>query len=344
MKRQEVRAALAACALAFVVALSVRAADEPKAGDADDPPKAKPAQDAPKDEAPKQDAPKQDAPKQDAPAAPAAPVVAAPAADCCAPASSAPAYRTVCVTAYRCEPYTCTRTAYRTECVPETYTAYRTECTSETRTRTYTVCRRVPECVTQTRTVCVSVPCVEQRTIMKQHVSYRPVTCYVSKWEDHGHYECREVACGPSFHDRMKKCFHHKSDCCEECEQVHTKTVKEWVPCKVCVQVPVTRCEKVVECVPCTINVTVCKKELRQETYQCTVWKSVPEVKTETYCVQVPHCVPYQATRMVSRCVPYQETVTLNRMVPYTVEKQVPVESCCENLCSSSKKHHLFGH
>jgi hypothetical protein len=144
--------------------------------------------------------------------------------------------------------------------------------------------------------------------------------------------------------DRIKKCFHHKNDCCEECEPVRTKTVKEWVPCKVCVQVPVTHCEKVVECVPCTINVTVCKKELRQENYQCTVWKSVPEVKTETYCVQVPHCVPYQATRMVSHCVPYQETVTLTRMVPYTIEKQVPVETCCETLCCSPKKHGWFGH
>ena len=156
----------------------------------------------------------------------AAAAVAARAGDCCAPAAGcgapateccAPQFRTVCCTEWVPEAYQCTRTCYRTECRQETYTTWRTECTPEQRTRTYTVCRMVPEVRTEWRTVCVRVPCVEERTVMKTRTVCVPVTTVSRKCEDHGHYECREVPCGPSLHDRMKKHLHHKKDCCDPC-------------------------------------------------------------------------------------------------------------------------------
>jgi hypothetical protein len=240
-----VRNVVAAGVLAAVAACTVRAADDAKAPVKDDAPQAPPAV---------------------APGAPPAGVMPAPGPDGCGSgcasecAAPAPAFRTVCVTEWRPEQYQSTRTAYRTEYTQETYTAYRCEYSCETRTRTVTVNRMVPEVQQVTRTVCVNVPTVEERTVMKTHVSYRPVTTMVSKCEDHGHWECREVECGPSLHDRLKKCLHHKNDCCEECEKPRTKTVREWVPCKVMVQVPVTRCERVCEQVPVTCRVTVCRK------------------------------------------------------------------------------------
>jgi hypothetical protein len=244
----------------------------------------------------------------------------------------APAYRTVCVTEYRPECYTTTRTAYRNECHTETYTAYRTECTAECRTRTVTVNRMVPETHTEYRTQCVSVPCVENRTCMEAHWTCTPCTHMVTKWEDHGHYECHEEVCGPTMMDRMRKCF-RKNDCCDECEPVRTRTVRCWVPCKVCVEVPVTTYERHCEMVPVTHQVTVCHTEQRQVAVQVCSYRCVPECHNETYTVMVPHQVAYQACRTVSTCVPYQETVTCTRMVPYTVEKQVPVE--CGGCCSA---------
>jgi hypothetical protein len=272
------------------------------------------------------------------------------AGDGCAPAPgeapSAPATRKVCVKEWVPESYQTTRTVCKIEQRQETYTAYRTETVPETRTRTCTVNRLVQETVTKTRNVCVCVPVVEERTVMQTHVSYKPVTKMVSKWEDHGHYECREVECGPSLHDRLKKCFHHRNGCCDSCEPccVRTKTVKVWVPCKVCVQVPVTCCQRVCEQRPVVCKVTTYKTETRTESYPCTITKCIPETKTETYTVNVCRQVPYQATRTICVSVPHTETVTCTRMVCRTVEKEVPCETacaapCCCETCSARKCH-----
>jgi hypothetical protein len=80
---------------------------------------------------------------------------------------------------------------------------------------------------------------------------------------------------------------------------------------------------------------------MRQETVPVTTYRCVPEARTETYQVRVPHQVPYQATRCVPHSVPVQETVTLCRMVPYTVQKQVPVETCAYSAptCCEGRKH-----
>ena len=115
-----------------------------------------------------------------------------------------------------------------------------------------------------------------------------------------------------------------------------------WVPCKVCVEVPVSTYERHCEMVPVTRQVTVCHTEQRQVSVQVCTYKCVPECHNETYTVMVPHQVAYQACRTFTTCVPYQETVTCTRMVPHTVEKQVPVECGCAaptTCCSGGGGH-----
>ena len=103
---------------------------------------------------------------------------------CCA----APCAPTACCTEWVREPYTTTRTCYRTEYKQEAYTAYRCECVPVTRTYTCTVYKQVPEVQTVMRTVCVTVPVVEERTVMQAHWTCKPVTCTVRKCVDQGHW------------------------------------------------------------------------------------------------------------------------------------------------------------
>jgi hypothetical protein len=243
--------------------------------------------------------------------------------------------RTVCVTEWVPENYVTTRTVFRTECVQEKYTAYRTECVPETRTRTCVVNRVVPEVREVVRTVCVVVPAVETRTVCKPVVTCKPVTTVTRKCVDMGHYECREVPCRESF---VSRCRRHRHDCCEPCPPP-TKTVQVWVPCKVWVEVPCTRMVRTCEMVPTTVQVTVCKMVPKQEVVKVCSYRCVAEQKVETYTVLVTRCVPFEATRTVARCVPVQEQVTCCRMVARTVQKQVPVETCCYTAESAGCCH-----
>ncbi|HKI37666.1 MAG TPA: hypothetical protein VKA46_37790, partial [Gemmataceae bacterium] len=215
----------------------------------------------------------------------------------------------------------------------------------EVRTRTVTCYKTVCETVNETRTHCVNVPVCEERTIMKTCTVCKPVTCVERKCEDHGHYECHEEPCGPSLCDRLKKHMHH--DCCDDCcEPVKTKTVKCWVPCPVWVEHTVCKMQKVTECHPEVVHVTVCKKEYHTEVVPVTRTRCIPECHTETYTVNVSHCVPYKATRTVEVCVPHCETYTACRTVCKKVCKEVPVVDCCEPCCDNGcghKKHHFFG-
>jgi hypothetical protein len=260
----------------------------------------------------------------------------APAA---APAPCAPAYRTVCVKEWVPETYPCTRTVYKTEYKHEAYTAYKTECVPETRTRTCVSYRMVPEVKEVVRRVCVSVPVVEERTVMQAHWTCKPVTTISRRCVDRGHWECREVPCEPSLRDRLKKKF-RKKDCCEPCCEPcpPTKIVRVWVPCKVWEEVPVTCMQRVCEMKPVVCRVTTCRHEWREEKCQVTVCKCVAEPRVETYTVVCKKLVPYQATRCVAVCVPHTETVAATRMVCRTVEKQVPVTDCCETVCCSSPR------
>jgi hypothetical protein len=264
-----------------------------------------------------------------------APGAAAPAA--------APAFRTVCVQEWVPQQYEGVRTVYKTECVQEKYQAWRTECVPETRTQVVTVNRVVPEWREEVRTVCVSVPTCETRTGTKRVQVCKQVTTVTRKCVDMGHYECREVPCKESFFKRHK----HHGDCCEPCPPP-TKTVKVWCPNKVWVETPCTRTVRTWECVPYTYQVTVCKMVPQQQTVKVCVNRCVAEQKTVTCTVMVARKVPYEATRTVARCVPVQEKYTACRMVCRTVEKQVPVETCCESsscytpCCESG--HHRRGH
>ncbi|HEV3261605.1 MAG TPA: hypothetical protein VG013_32445 [Gemmataceae bacterium] len=263
--------------------------------------------------------------------------------DCCSPC---PSTCTVRVKEWVPQTYQATRTCYRTECREEKYTAYRCECVPETRTRTCTVYRSVSEVRNETRNVCVCVPVVETRTVTQQYVTCKPVTRTVRKCVDRGHWECREVCCKPSFWARLKR-HCHKRDCCECSCPPPTKTVRVWVPCKVWEECPITCYERVCESRPVTCKVTTWKQEVRQEKYQVTCWRCVPEERKENYQVLVSHKVAYQATRSVAVCVPYQQTYTACRMVCREVEKQVTASTCCETTCckpSCGHKCHWHHH
>jgi len=277
---------------------------------------------------------------------PAQPGPAAPAAPC------PPQYRTVCEKVWVPETYQTTRTVYERVCRQENYTAYRCECVPVTRTRTVPVCRQIPEVKEVVRHVCTYVPVVENRTVMKTQWTCVPVTRVVRKCKDEGHYECREVPCGPTLRERLAKLCHRCNDCCEEqCQPVRTKTVKVWVPCPVWQEHSVTCMKRVCQHIPVTCQVTVCKPQIHEEKCQVTCCRTVTEMKTETYTCMTQRMVPYQATRTVVHCVPHEEKVNCTRMVCRVVQKQVPVvtcsapaPSCCqETSCGRSRWFHRCG-
>jgi hypothetical protein len=249
-------------------------------------------------------------------------------------------------------------TAYRTECVAEQRTRTCTVITQvpETHDETCTVYVSVPETHDETRTVYTCVPTVEQRTCIKRVVTCVPETVMVRKCVDQGHYECREVPCSSgasSGHGRgghlsglLGKFKHHGGgdECCapaDPCECAPaTRTVQVWCPNKVWVEEPCTRLVRKVECVPTVENVTVmksvpsqqtfkvttCKMVPQQQTRKVTTIKCVPVEKTETYTVQIPKQVAFEATRTVTKCVPTEEKYTATRLVPHQVAKEVPCE------------------
>ena len=255
------------------------------------------------------------------------PAPPAPAVPC------APAFRTICETVRVPETYVTTKTVYERVCCQEKYTQYRTECVPETRTRTVCVYHKVPEVQEVVRKVCCGhIRVCEERTVMKTKWTCVPETRVVRKCVDKGHYECKEVPCGPSCLDRLKKLCHH-DDCCEKpCEPCppRTKTAKVWVPCPTWEERTVCTTRRVCQHYPVKCQVTVRKPQYREERCQVTVCKRVPEFKTETTTCMVRRRVPCgEGVRTVVRCVPRVEKVTCTRMVCRTVHKQVPVEACC---------------
>jgi len=270
----------------------------------------------------------------------------------------APTYRTVTVNEWVPENYQATRTVYKTEQRQETYTAYKCETVPETRTRTVTCYTRVPEMQTCIKKVCVKVPCWEDKVVCEKHWVTVPEVKTVRKCVDRGHYECREVPCGPSFGERLSGLLasFKKKDCCDPCATSccetpcpRTKTVKVWCANKVWEESCVTVCKKVCETTQCTKKVCVMKTEWKEEAHQVCHYVCKPECKTETYTVCVKHQVPYQATRCVSHCVPVCETYTACRMVCHKVEKQVacaPAPTACgcgDTCCKASLLDGLRG-
>jgi len=259
----------------------------------------------------------------------------------CAPAPAAPAMRTVYVTECVPETYQARRTVYRTECRQENYTAYRCECVPVVKERVVTTYQRVPECKEVVRRVCVKVPCVEERTVMKPCWTYQTVTTYKTRCVDRGHYECREVpshraACRAKMHNHR-----HRHDCCPPPCPPTTKTVKCWVPCIVKECVPCTKCCKVCVMKPECVRVCSYRNEWREERCQVTSYRCVPVQSVQKCTEWVTRQVPYQACRTVRVCVPSEETVTCTRYVTRCVARQVPAceDSCCVTTCCSSGKH-----
>jgi hypothetical protein len=256
---------------------------------------------------------------------------------CCSPPPCAPAMRTIYVTECVPQTYTTTRTVYRTECRTEPYTAYRCESVPEVRERVVTTYQRVAECRPEVRRYCVSVPCCEERTVMKPCWSTVTETVMRTRCVDRGHYECREVPVHRvSLHRR------HHGDCCDPCPPPPcTRTVKVWVPCKVTECYPVTHCKRVCTMVPTVVKVNTCRQEWREQTVNVTHYRCVPVSHTVKYTCYTTRTVPYQATRTVSVCVPHQETVTCTRYVTRCVARQVPCDTCETTLCCSApgRKH-----
>lgn len=234
------------------------------------------------------------------------------------------------------EYYETTRTVNKQQCVEEKYTAYKCEYIKEERTRTCNVKKIVNEMKEETRTVCEWVKTCEERTINKKVTTCKPVTTTVKKCVDKGHWECKEVPCGPSITDRLKGLL-KKDDCCEtKCETKcapKTKTIKCWVANKVWEECKVTKMTKVTECVPTKVMVQVCKKVEKKIKVQVCHKKCVIEAKTEKYTVCVPKKVAYEATRKVMKCVCVEEKVKACRMVEKTVEKQVVDCDPCAAKC-----------
>jgi hypothetical protein len=259
----------------------------------------------------------------------AAAAPAAPAGNGCG--GCGPSYRVECVP----ETYKCKRVTYRTEQRQVTCTAYRTECVPVTRTRCVTTYCQVPE----TRNVEVCVPCYETRTVMRPHWTTQNVCETRTRVVDRGHWECREVPVGPSCFERLglgRGGHGHRGggDCCEPCPPCpRTKTVKCWVPCKVCEQYQVTCCKRVCEMRPCQTQVCVMKRECKQVTcYRC-----VPQTRNETYTCNVTRCVPYQTTRTVCVCVPCEEWVTATRYVARMVPcAPAPAAAPCNDTCGQA--------
>lgn len=276
----------------------------------------------------------------------------------CGSPCAAPSYKTVCVTEWVPEYYKTTRTSYKKECVSECYTAYKTECVPECHTRNVTSYERVCEMHDVTRTVCEKVCTQEPRCVTHSNWTCVPVTTMTCKTVDNGHWECKEVACSEGILSKLKGGLfskHHGSSCgcadacgascggcadaCTTCCAPPTKTVKVWVSCKTTVQVPCTHMERKCETTTTTEMVNVWKTVSRQVCEKVACWKCVPVCKTENYTTFTTRCVPYQATRLVSRCVPVCEEVTACRMVAHTVQKQVACENTCNTCCEKPSLH-----
>jgi hypothetical protein len=263
---------------------------------------------------------------------------------CCTPAPScepAPMIKkTITVFEWVPETYETTRTTYKTEMVQEAYTAYKMVSVPEVRTITRHITKMVPEIREEMRTITKLVPTTEVRTGYKRVVSYRHETTFVTKVVDRGHWETVMVPAGPSLLDRLcgRKCD-PCDPCC--CEPQKFKCKKVWVPCKECIQVPVTKCVKHVECVPYTYTVCVNKCVTVQEPVKVCTYKCVTEAVTENCTVNVCKCVPYTATRCVAKCVPVTEKVLCTRMVCKPVTKEVCEPACPPPACCKIK-HRLF--
>ncbi|MCC6420194.1 MAG: hypothetical protein IT429_18320 [Gemmataceae bacterium] len=265
---------------------------------------------------------------------------------CCSPCGSAdsacaPATRTVHVTECVPEYYQAKRTVHRTTYRHERYQAFRCQMVPEVREQTVTTYNRVCEMRPEVRRVCVSVPAVEERVVMRPHYTSQTVTTMVSRTVDRGHWECREVySHRRAMRNRIGRLCGRYDDCCNPCP-APTKTVKCWVACPVTECVPVTTCRRVCEMRPTVVRVNTCRQEVREVAVNVAHWQCVPVQRVVRCTVLVPRMVPYEAVRCVPVCTAHEEVVTLCRMVTRVVARQIPCDlgsDCCAVACCGTGK------
>jgi hypothetical protein len=244
------------------------------------------------------------------------------------PQATGPTMRTITVTECVPETYQKKITCYRTECKTETYDTFRCETVCEPRERVCTVVKRIPVMKTETRKVCTTQVCYEDRVVMKKCYENQRVTCMVKKCVSRGHWECKEVCKNPGFFERL----------CNPCACPHTTTRKVWVHCPVYQECPVTKCKKVCVQKPVHCKVKVCKQVWKDVQVQVCTYRCEEQKVVQKYNVMVTKKVPVKATRTVRVCVPYEKTVTCTRMVQRQVQRQVPCEvTCCKPACQPCK-------
>jgi len=223
-----------------------------------------------------------------------------------------------------------TRTVMKQVQRQECYTAYREETVTEKKCVPVTTYKKVTETVMETRTRCVKVPCMEQKTVMEKRKKIEWVTetkekCHISFKKDCvslGGHNC----CGSG--GGMGGCCGGGDGCGDKgsCFNFSFPVCKPTIE-RECVQVCRPKCTY--ECVPVCKTVCTYKTETKTECVPVCKTRCVPctENKEITVCKKV--CVPYQATRCVTECVPTTECVTVCKMVPTWVEVPCPAPAPC---------------
>jgi hypothetical protein len=251
----------------------------------------------------------------------------------------APKMRTITVTECCEEKFQTQRTCYRVECQKCVVDGFRTERVCVPVDRVCTVTKRIPVVTCQTRQVCCTQVCYEDRVVMKRCYEYQQVCKTVKKCVSRGHWECKTV-CYRSLFDHL---FHHKScdPCCTPC--CKTKTKKCWVNCPVYVDCQVMCCQKICVEKPVVCKVKVCKPIIKEVQVQVCTYQCVQEQCVRRCYQTVCRQVPCQTVCYKKVCVPYTETVWCTRLVPRTREVQVqecapctpccPTTSCCPRSC-----------
>jgi hypothetical protein len=237
----------------------------------------------------------------------------------------------ILVTEYRPQQYEATRITCKLEYKDEKYTAYKTEVVAEPKTRVVTYYEQVMKTreVQVVRYECVAVP--EERTVVRNIVVCKPVKKTITRTVDvGGHYECREVPCGPPPSCGMRHgLFHRRHGGCGECAPAcgpATTTVSVYVPHCVTETVEVTVPQNVIEQVTEKVTVVTHKLIEKKETVTVPYCDLVKKEREENYTVYSTKVTPYEAVRKVAYTVEVPEKVICTRLVAVQVEKEVTVQ------------------
>src|ERR1051326_3634848 len=175
-------------------------------------------------------------------------------------------YRTIHTWEWVPETHMVKKTCYRHECRDVVCTVNKTQLVPEQRTKCVTCRHMVPECHEVCCTVRVCVPYTVEKCCIERRVTCKEVCTTHRRIVDRGHWECCEV---PTLGSRLGRLRRHHGDCCNPCgndccNNHCTRTVRHWVSCKVCEEVPCKHIVRCVECVPVKKCVTCYRHECQQ--------------------------------------------------------------------------------